>query len=68
MGLCIVSKKESQKVPYSYVMVLDDWTFRELDGDENKYLDSEFEFGDGARPYVKSGLYETIPEKGLAVF
>ena len=47
-----------------YIYVNHDGTARELSPDEREYLQTEFEPGDGARPYVK-GAHGTRDGRGI---
>jgi hypothetical protein len=44
--------------PYPYVYVNVDGTARELHADERRYLEAEYEGGDGAAPSIKSSYSE----------
>ena len=48
------TETESDQSPYPFVYVEADCTARELHADERTYLETDFEGGDGARPYIKS--------------
>jgi hypothetical protein len=54
-------RKRERGFPFIYVE--EDGSARELSTDEQKYLNTEFEFGDGGRPYIKS-IYETLTPDG----
>lgn len=44
--------------PYPYIYVNADGSARELHSAERKYLETEFQGGDGAAPYIKSDCSE----------
>lgn len=67
-GFSIVSKSESQKIPYPYVYVNNDSSYRELQDHEKEYLEEKFHPCDGARPYVKSRFYSKTPDDHLSGF
>ena len=46
--------------PYPYVYVLADGSARDLHADERTYLETEFQGGDGAMPYIKDGKYKAL--------
>jgi hypothetical protein len=48
---------------FEYVYVEDDGNARELDAEEREYLNTKFEPGDGARPYIKF-RYESLTPDG----
>ena len=52
----VVSKEESQLVPYPFVHVNDDGTVRELHPNERHYLETPFHPFDGERPYIKQSF------------
>ena len=52
-GYAIVEKNRSRVEPYPYVYVNADGGARELHPDERDYLETRFQPGDGARPYIK---------------
>lgn len=68
LSFAVVTEKESKRSPYPYVYLDDDGTFRELDDDERQYLEEKFHPGDGARPYVKFGLYSKTPDGKIGGF
>lgn len=60
--------RHAQGVLYSYVLVYEDGTYRELTSDEKKYLETKFDGGDGNRPYVKRGYNSKTPDGKLGGF
>lgn len=50
---------------FEYVHVNEDGTVRELDNEEEDYLNEEFDPADGARPYIKSRYSELTPDKKI---
>jgi hypothetical protein len=44
--------------PFAYVYVNDDGTARELHRSERRYLETQFQGGDGAAPHIKSSYPE----------
>ena len=64
----VVSWGEAQAIPYPYVYVKEDGTFRELDAQERQYLEQEFSPFDGARPYVKFRFSSRTPNGYLHGF
>ena len=64
----VVSQEESRNNPYPYVYVEDNGTFREIDNEDKKYLETKFHPADGDRPYVKSGFYSKTPDGKLGGF
>ena len=48
---------------FEFVFVNDKGEARELDAEEKHYLTTKFEFGDGARPYIKA-YYEALTPDG----
>ena len=61
-SFAVVSEKESKKTPYPYIYLEDNGIYREIDAEERKYLEERFHPADGARPYVKFGLYSMTPD------
>lgn len=62
--IAIQSRPRRPREPgFDFIFVSDDGEARELDGEEKKYLSTKFEFGDGARPYIKS-YYESLTPDG----
>lgn len=59
---------KSKKEKFEFVYVEKDGTVRELDNDEIKYLETEFEPSDGARPYMKSSYDQLTPDKKVLGF
>ncbi len=59
---------KSEKEKFGFVYVENDGTVRELDKDEIEYLQTEFQSGDGARPYVKSSYDQLTPDKKILGF
>ena len=51
-----------------FVYVNEDGSARGLTTDESEYLSTEFEFGDGARPYVKAHYEARTPDGRLSGF
>lgn len=51
-----------QEEGFPYVSVESDGSVRELYEDEIEYLSTEFDPGDGARPYIKSRYGELTPD------
>ena len=51
-----------------YVYIDDDGSARELTPDEEEYLSTEFQFGDGAAPYIKGYYRQRAPFGRLAGF
>jgi hypothetical protein len=51
-----------------FVYVNDDGSARNLTVDESEYLATEFEFGDGARPYIKPRYEARTPDGRLLGF
>lgn len=47
---------------FEYVFVEDDGTARELDADEQEYLQEKFHPADGARPYIKFRYESRTPD------
>jgi hypothetical protein len=47
---------------FEYVWVDDDGSARELDADEEEYLRTPFQGGDGARPYIESHYGALTPD------
>lgn len=60
------AETESGQSPYPFVYVEVDGTARELHADERAYLETDFEGGDGARPYVKSKYEQRDGSGGLS--
>ncbi len=52
-SLVVVKADQAGRDPYPYVYVNADGSARELHPNERKYLETPFQGGDGARPYVK---------------
>jgi hypothetical protein len=48
---------------FEYIYVEDDGSARELDADEQRYLNTKFHGGDGNRPYIKLN-YEAVTPDG----
>lgn len=53
---------------FKYVYVEFDGTVRELDSDEQQYLQEEFHPNDGNRPYIKSNYWERTPDRKIHGF
>ncbi len=68
LSFAVVSEEESKQTPYPYIYVEDNGTYREIDEEERKYLEERFHPGDGARPYVKFGLYSMTPDGKIGGF
>jgi len=49
-----VPPDEAANVPYPFVHVNDDGSARELHPHERQWLETEFHWTDGARPYIKT--------------
>lgn len=47
---------------FRYVHVNEDRSVRELDVDEETYLNTEFDGADGGRPYIKSHFWSKAPD------
>ena len=47
---------------FEYVYIDNDGNARELEADEQEYLQRDFEFGDGGRPYIKGWYEELTPD------
>ena len=56
---------ETKKEKFEYVYVENDGTVRELDREEIEYLQTDFELGDGARPYIKSTYDQLTPDNKI---
>lgn len=68
ISFAVVSEEDSKRTPYPYIYVEDDGTYREIDEEERDYLEEKFSPGDGARPYVKFGLYSLTPDRKIGGF
>ena len=64
----VVSGEEATQTPYPYVYLNEDGTFRELDVEDREYLEQRFSPTDGARPYIKFGLYSKTPDGKIEGF
>ena len=53
---------------FEFVYVENNGTVRELDDEEIAYLQTEFEPGDGARPYIKSSYKQRTPDNKMLGF
>lgn len=53
---------------FKYVHVENDGTVRELDKEEQDYLQEEFHPADGARPYIKTNYWQKTPDRKLHGF
>jgi hypothetical protein len=53
---------------FKYVYVENDGSVRELDKEEQDYLQGEFHPNDGARPYIKINYWQKTPDKKLHGF
>lgn len=53
---------------FKYVHVNSDGTVRELNSDEEQYLNEEFHPADGARPYIKSTYWQKTPDRKIHGF
>lgn len=53
---------------FKYVHVENDGSVRELDKEEQDYLQEEFHPNDGARPYIKVNYWQRTPDKKLDGF
>ena len=67
-GYAVVSEKEKGLIPYVYIYVNEDGSYRELRDDERKYLEEKFHPADGNRPYVKSTFYSKTPDGKISGF
>jgi hypothetical protein len=67
-GFPSVSEKESKKVPYPYIYVKDNASFRELTEEEKQYLEVKYHPADGDRPYIKFSFYSKTPDNRLDGF
>ncbi len=50
---------------FEYVHVNEDGTVRELDREEQEYLNIEFDGADGARPYIKTRYNQLTPDNKM---
>ncbi len=55
--------RRSRETGFPYIYVDNAGEARELDDDERAYLNTEFQGGDGARPYIKD-FYESLTPEG----
>lgn len=51
---------------FEFIFIDDEGDARELSEHEQKYINTKFEFGDGARPYIKN-KYETKTPDGRLI-
>ncbi len=56
---------ETKKEEFEFVYVENNGTVRELDNEEIEYLQTEFQPGDGARPYIKSTYKQRTPNNKM---
>ena len=63
-----VSTHQARKLPYPYVYLEDDGTYRELTAEERQYLEKAFHPADSGRPYVKHTLYAKTADGRLSGF
>ncbi|WP_108805522.1 hypothetical protein [Aquimarina sp. Aq107] len=56
---------ETKKEEFEFVYVENNGTVRELDNEEIEYLQTEFQPGDGARPYIKSSYKQRTPNNKM---
>ena len=66
--IAVVTNKEASKVPYPYVYVNRNGSFRELDQNEKEYLETKFHGNDGGRPYIKGRYSSRTPDGKLYGF
>ncbi|WP_025665376.1 hypothetical protein [Aquimarina megaterium] len=59
---------ETKKEEFEFVYVENNGTVRELDTEEIEYLQTEFQPGDGARPYIKSSYSQRTPDNKISGF
>ncbi|MBG6131643.1 hypothetical protein IWQ47_003037 [Aquimarina sp. EL_43] len=59
---------ETKKEEFEFVYVENNGTVRELDTEEVEYLQTEFQPGDGARPYIKSNYNQRTPDNKISGF
>ncbi|HMK17423.1 MAG TPA: hypothetical protein VK492_04435 [Chitinophagaceae bacterium] len=64
----IVSGKQSKILPYPYIYIEKDGSYRELSKSECEYLEMKFHPNDGTRPYVKSRYTEKTPDGDISGF
>ncbi|MFN8383399.1 MAG: hypothetical protein U0V02_15760 [Anaerolineales bacterium] len=60
--------RRSKDDGYQYVYVEEDGSAREVTADEKKYLETEFQPADGARPYIKLRYESTAPGGSISGF
>lgn len=63
-----ITKEEANQIPYPYVYIENDRSYRELDDDEREYLETPFHPNDGARPYIKFRFESLTPDNKLHGF
>ncbi|WP_109437025.1 hypothetical protein [Aquimarina sp. AU119] len=59
---------ETKKEEFEFVYVENNGTVRELDDEEIEYLQTEFQPGDGARPYIKNSYKQRTPDNKMHGF
>ncbi|WP_298311840.1 hypothetical protein [uncultured Aquimarina sp.] len=59
---------ETKKEEFEFVYVENNGTVRELDYEEIEYLQTKFQPGDGARPYIKSSYNQRTPDNKMLGF
>jgi len=67
-GFPEVSEEEAQQIPYPYVYVNDNGSFRELTKEDKEYLQEKFHPADGGRPYVKQRYKSKTPTGSIGGF
>ena len=71
IGRFVIFRSFPMRLPsrgFKYVHVENDGTVRELNKEEQDYLQQEFHPNDGARPYIKSNYWQETPDKKLHGF
>jgi hypothetical protein len=66
--LISIRPRRGKETGFRYIYVNDDGSARELTDDEQDYINTKFEGGDGARPYIKSHYYSLTPDKKMKGF
>jgi len=67
-GFPEVNKEEEKQIPYPYVYVNDNGSFRELTKEDKEYLQEKYHPADSGRPYVKQRYKSKTPTGNIRGF
>ncbi len=62
------ASKANGSFALSFVVVQDDGSIRDLTAEEHQYLNTQFDPGDGARPYIKPSYDSKTPDGRIGGF